>query len=132
MLTGNAIILLIDVAESRSLLKKDLSKLGYSFIIEASDMDEAMVKIESASNAGSPVTLILWAWTAANNQGSCIMSKFRSSAFLRSTPIIMLVNDNELPQALVSASSYINGYLVKPHTIEILKNSLPMALANVP
>jgi len=131
MLTGNAIILVVDTAESRSLLKRDLSQLGYTFIIEASNMDEAMVKIEDASNSGSPVSLVMWAWTQASNQGTCIMAKFRSTAFLKATPVIMLVNERELTQALVSASAYINGYLVKPHTIEVLKNSLPMALANL-
>jgi DNA-binding response OmpR family regulator len=131
MLTGNAIILIVDTPESRSVLKRDLVELGYTFIVEASDMDEAMVKIEESSSSGKPVTLMLWAWTPGANQSSCVISKFRSSTFLKAIPIIMLVDQKELSRGLVSASQYINGYVVKPHTLEVLKSSLPMALANL-
>jgi DNA-binding response OmpR family regulator len=127
MLTGNAIILIVDTAESRSVLRRDLTKLGYAFVLEASTMEEAMTKTEEASNSGAPVSLVMWAWT---NSGSSAISKFRNSALLKSTPVIMVVQERELTKALVSASSYINGYLVKPHTIEVLKESLPLAMAN--
>jgi two-component system chemotaxis response regulator CheY len=130
MLTSNSIIMIIDTAENRSVLKKDLQQLGYSLTLEASDLDDAMLKIQESTVGGKPVSLIMCDWSATKVGGNSLIGKFRASPLLITTPIIMLVSNLELSQALVSASVHINGYLVKPYSMEVLKNSLPMALAN--
>jgi two-component system chemotaxis response regulator CheY len=129
MLTGNSIILIIDTAECRSTLKKDLGALGYIFTIEASTLDEGLAKIEECSKTGKPISMIMCDWNSTKVRGESGISQLRASPLLKSIPIVMMSSNRDLSQALVSASAHINGYLVKPYNVEVLRNCLPMALA---
>lgn len=124
---SNSIILIVDQSDpDRIQLKKNLSLLGYQYVVETRDAGEALTKIESNAHTGTPISLILCDWRAAR-KGQTFLQNVRSSPFSKTTPIIMLSSNNELPNMLCASHKSINAYIVKPFTTEKIKSGLEAA-----
>jgi two-component system chemotaxis response regulator CheY len=132
LLPSNSIILIVDPSESsRTLLNEKLHQLGYHYIIEAEGSNDAMAKLEVGANTGSPITLVLCDWKAANIKGLDFLKKMREASFSTETPVIIISSNYDLSHVLLGVSKHINGYIIKPYTQQSLESNIEAALSGI-
>ncbi|MCB2185826.1 MAG: tetratricopeptide repeat protein [Deltaproteobacteria bacterium] len=108
-----------DVFKMRNLIKVMLRQMGFSTFFEAGDGLEA-VQILSRQN----VDLILCDWNMPKMKGIDVLKFVRSNPNLEQLPFIMITG--EMTEAVVAeaAETEVDDYVVKPFTLEHLKNKL--------
>jgi len=108
-----------DQLTMRALVRNGLQTLGFTDITEAGDGEDALRSILTR-----PVHLVISDYNMPKVDGLELLRAIRSHEPIKSTAFIMLTGraDKELVQKAVQYG--VNNYLVKPFTVQQLKEKL--------
>lgn len=114
-----SVLIVDDQMTIRSLVRSGLQQLGFRDIREAADGEQAL-----RSLLGKPAHLVISDYNMPNLDGLGLLRAVRAHAPFRTTAFIMLTGraDNDLVQRAVQFG--VNNYLVKPFTVQILKDKI--------
>lgn len=113
-------VLVVDDQQTiRSLVRQGLQQLGFQDVREASDGELALRTL-----LAKPAHLIISDYNMPKLDGLGLLRAVRAHPPFRSTAFIMLTGraDNDLVQRAVQFG--VNNYLVKPFTVQILKEKI--------
>ena len=113
------VLVVDDQSTVRALVRSGLNQLGVIYVSEAADGKEALKSLDD-----SPVHLIISDFNMPNMDGLALLKTVRANAATRQTAFIMLTGraDKELVQKAVQLG--VNNYLVKPFTVQTLKDKI--------
>jgi two-component system chemotaxis response regulator CheY len=113
------VLVVDDQLTIRSLVRTGLQQLGFSDIQEAPDGEEALRQI-----LARPVHLVISDYNMPKLDGLGLLRAIRSHAPISKTAFVMLTGraDKELVQKAVQFG--VNNYLVKPFTVQTLKEKI--------
>lgn len=108
-----------DSLTMRRIIMNSLKTIGFTDIIEATDGEDALKKIEDTK-----VELILTDWNMPEMNGEQLVRHLRETEMYKTTPIFMITTRGMKADVLTAVKLGVNGYIVKPFTAEILKKKL--------
>jgi two-component system chemotaxis response regulator CheY len=113
------VLVVDDQLTIRSLVRTGLQQLGFADIHEAPDGEEALRQI-----LARPVHLVISDFNMPKLDGLGLLRAIRSHGPISKTAFIMLTGraDKELVQRAVQFG--VNNYLVKPFTVQTLKEKI--------
>jgi len=104
-----------DSATMRKIIKLNLTKIGYSNIIEAPNGAEGLKKLSEEK-----IDLIFSDWNMPEMNGLQFLQAVRSQATYQDIPIIMLTTVNTQDEVIAALKAGANSYIVKPFTADKL------------
>ncbi len=125
MLPQTAKVLVVDdMSTMRKLIKKSLSELGYTNVIEAVDGEDAFTKITDALKTNAPVGMVLSDWNMPKMKGIDLLIKVRGTNGTKALPFILLTAESEKDQVAVAVKAGVSEYLLKPFTKDQLSEKI--------
>ena len=112
------ILVVEDAASMRAMIVKALQDLGYSDIIEAEDGEKAF---DLLLTTNPRVGLILADWNMPKCTGLQLLKLVRATPDYAKTLFIMLTTNSEMSQTLEAVKEGVNSFIVKPFTLDILR-----------
>ncbi len=114
-----SVLVVDDQLTIRALVRSGLQQLGFKDIREAADGEAALRAL-----LAEPVHLVISDYNMPKLDGQGLLRAVRAHPPLRSTAFIMLTGraDTDLVQRAVQFG--VNNYLVKPFTVQILKEKI--------
>ncbi|PWU22008.1 MAG: hypothetical protein C5B49_01675 [Bdellovibrio sp.] len=125
MITKDARILLVDDLNLiRRMLRQCLDEMGFKYIEDATDGNEAIFKLSKARSKGVPFDLLFLDWNMPNKTGIEVVEYCRASELFKDLPIIMVTAEAEKKNVLRALMNGANDYIVKPVSADILRAKL--------
>lgn len=119
-------ILVVDDQQTiRSLARLGLEQLGIGEILEAGDGEEALKVILMRK---SPVHLIISDYNMPNLNGLSLLRAVRAHPPISKTAFIMLTGRADKDMVMAAMQHGVNNYLVKPFTVETLREKIEAVL----
>lgn len=118
--TNTKILIVDDMATMRRLVKKACIGLGFSNIEEAEDGQKAWEKFQAAGD----FQLVISDWNMPNCTGLEFLKKVRADSKFKKTPFVLLTAEAEAAQIAEAIQLGVSNYIVKPFTVDILKQKL--------
>lgn len=123
-------VLVIDDSQvARRMLVSQLQELGYSSVVVAENGKEALQKLVSAQANNNPFGLIITDLRMPNMSGTELLTELSKSPDFRSIPKIIVSVETERKTVLEAVLRGADGYVLKPTTIEVLRDKLEKILA---
>lgn len=114
------ILVVDDFPTMRRIVKNLLNQLGFKNIEEAEDGMQAFNKLQSGE-----FSLVVSDWNMPNMEGIDLLRKVRQSQEpLCSIPFLMVTAEAEKEKVIEAIKSGVDNYIVKPFTLEVLKEKL--------
>lgn len=113
------VLLVDDSGTARHIQKKQLNELGVTDIVEASDGFQAIDLAKSAKP-----DLILMDWQMPKLTGILALRLLKKDPLNVSLPVFLTSTDSDKRHVLVAAQSGAAGYLLKPISLEVLREKL--------
>ena len=113
------ILIVDDQTSMRSLVKGMLHKLGFPEIEEANDGDAALNKLKL-----DPFDLVITDLHMPKMSGIDFLRETRAISSIKDTLFLMVTTENSKNAVLEAIKYKVNGYIIKPFTIETLKEKL--------
>ena len=104
------VMIVDDYSTMLRILKNLLLQLEFTNVIEATNGDDALVKLR----ANGPVGLIISDWNMAPMTGLDLLKAVRSDAKLKSTPFIMVTAESKTENIIAAKQAGVSNYIVKP------------------
>ena len=120
------VMIVDDQQTMRSLVRSGLQALGVNQTAEAADGEDALRRL-----MGKPANLIISDYNMPKLDGLGLLRAVRAYPPLQKTAFIMLTGraDKELVQRAVQFG--VNNYLVKPFTVQTLKEKIEAVLGTL-
>lgn len=118
--TNTKILIVDDMSTMRRLVKKACVGLGFSNIEEAEDGQKAWEKFQAAGD----FQLVISDWNMPNCTGLEFLKKVRADSKFKKTPFVLLTAEAEAAQIAEAIQLGVSNYIVKPFTVDILKQKL--------
>lgn len=116
-------VLLVDDSKViRRMQENQLNELGVSDIIHADDGKQALEVLV----ANMPVDIVLLDWNMPVMDGYECLKTIRANDEYKGVKVIMCTSESEQSSVLEAIKAGANNYIVKPFTVEILKNKLDL------
>jgi CheY-like chemotaxis protein len=126
------VLLVDDDAQMRLSIRRALRQIGFESadIAEAGDGNEALQRLEDASQGGRTMRLIVTDCQMPNMDGIRLTRALRAAGV--SVPILMLsgVDDRAVINAALTAG--VSNFLHKPVTLDLLRDALHQLLGDLP
>lgn len=113
-----------DFATMRKVVKKVLTELGYSDILEAEDGKQALQMVQEAAANGAPYQCIVSDWNMPNMTGLEFLKACKADPKLKETPFMLVTAESEKEQIIEAAKAGVSEYVVKPFNAATLKEKL--------
>jgi two-component system, sensor histidine kinase and response regulator len=101
-----------DLADSRTIMRKMLTSLGFS-VETISSGAEALARLENDTLRSNPIELIMMDWRMPGMDGIAVAKKIRRELGL-TVPIIMMTAYGKEAERAAAEQAGINGFLIKP------------------
>jgi len=118
------ILVVDDMSTMRKFLHRSLNTLGYVQVNEADDGISAWEEILKAHNSKKPYQLIFSDWNMPGMMGIDLLKYLKADMSIRNTPFILVTAESEQNQILEAAKLGVDGYVLKPVTMDQLKAKL--------
>lgn len=114
-------ILLVDDSKViRRMQENQLGELGVTDIIHANDGEEAL----NILAANMPVDIVLLDWNMPVMDGYTCLQTIRANDDYKDVRVVMCTSESEKGSVLEAIKAGANNYIVKPFTVDILKDKL--------
>jgi two-component system, chemotaxis family, chemotaxis protein CheY len=114
------VLVVDDMMTMRKIVKKTLSTIGFTTIEEAEDGQKAWSKLNEQPDIG----LIISDWNMPNCTGLDFLKRVRSDKRFRDLPFLLLTAEGEASQVKEAMVAGVDNYVLKPFTLESLKEKL--------
>jgi two-component system chemotaxis response regulator CheY len=111
----------------RDLVKAQLKTLGFKYILEASDGEEAMRILIQNNTPENRIQLVISDWNMPNMKGIDLLKHIRASAEWSNLPFVLLTSEAERDQVTEAVLSGASQYIVKPFSAKIFEEKLKNA-----
>lgn len=125
------ILFVDDMAMFRTMVKNSLTALGLRNFVEADNGEDAWNLVQEAIRNKEPFQLIISDWTMPKMKGIDLLKKVRSEPWGKSFPFIMLTGEAEKQNILEALENKVSQYIIKPFSVDQLKQKLEVAHAKV-
>jgi two-component system, chemotaxis family, chemotaxis protein CheY len=112
-----------DSATMRRILVNSLQRIGFSEFVEAEDGVQALDKFDRT------IGFIVTDWNMPNMSGLDFARAIRAHAMGKSVPILMVTARGVREDTVTAVEVGVNGYIVKPFTPQVLKETIDEILA---
>ncbi|MBP6217327.1 MAG: response regulator [Oligoflexales bacterium] len=123
-ISSTKILIVDDLEMMRVIIKKNLSMLGFNNVFEAPDGTVAWEMIIDDYLNHNPFEIVISDLNMPNMQGLQLLRKIRAHDGLKKTIFLMVTAETEMNQIIESAKAGINSYIIKPFTVQTLKEKL--------
>lgn len=125
MFAPNTKILVVDdFGTMRKIIKKILTELGYTNLVEAENGKIGLTKVQEAEQIGQPFGCIISDWNMPNMTGLEFLKNCKSDPKLKTTPFILVTAESEQAQIIEAAKSGVSDYVIKPFNAVTFKEKL--------
>ena len=114
------ILVIDDMSTMRNLVKKRLGEMGFQNFEEAEDGQLAWAKLNSVPD----IRLVVSDWNMPNCTGLELLKRVRIDSRLKAMPFVLLTAETEIAQVKEAIVAGVDGYVLKPFTLESLKEKL--------
>jgi two-component system chemotaxis response regulator CheY len=114
------VLVVDDMGTMRKLVKRNLNQLGFNTTEEAADGALAWAKLNEHPDIG----LIVSDWNMPNCTGLDLLKRVRSDTRFKKLPFLLLTAEGEAKQVQEAIIAGVDGYVLKPFTLESLKEKL--------
>lgn len=121
--TAMRILLVDDSVTMRRIQKTQMAELGVSDFVEASNGEEAL---EQMAKGG--IDMVLLDWNMPVMDGFTALKKIRANPAWKGIKVVMCTSEAEKPRVVEAVQAGANNYIVKPFTIEILREKLGLQM----
>jgi two-component system chemotaxis response regulator CheY len=116
------VLLVDDSATMRRIQKMQLNSLGVADVVEASDGQDALVKLTESW----PVDMVLLDWNMPNMDGLTCLKHIRQKEMYKAMKVVMCTSESEKSRVMEALQAGANNYVVKPFTPEVLREKIGM------
>ena len=113
------ILVVDDFATMRKYIIKNLTELGGTEFLEAEDGDKAWDILNSQD-----IDFVVCDWNMPNMTGIELLRLVRSDPALEDLPFLIITAETDKNLIIEAAQAGASQFIVKPFTLEILKNKL--------
>lgn len=113
------ILVVDDFVTMRRITRKLLGELGYSNVEEADDGLTALPMLESGQ-----FDFLITDWNMPGMPGIELLRAVRADPALAELPVLMATSEARRDQIMLAADAGVNGYIVKPFTLETLQDKI--------
>jgi two-component system chemotaxis response regulator CheY len=117
------ILVVDDMMTMRKLVGKACREIGFTDISEANDGAAAWSAI---TEANPPFGLVISDWNMPNSSGLDLLKRIRSDSRFGKLPFILVTAEAEQHQILEAAKAGVSQYVVKPFTVDSLREKIEM------
>ncbi len=110
-----------DSSTIRMILKKFLTKLGFQ-VVEAADGREALERLREMAQAD----LVLVDWNMPEMNGVDFIRAVRAERAYDAVPLVMVTTNVELEQVAAALEAGANEYVMKPFTLDVIREKLEL------
>lgn len=125
------ILLVDDFGTIRTVLKMELSRMGYVGIQEAEDGKSALAMIKSAHASGAPFSIVISDWNMPEMSGMELLELVRADASIAAVPFIMVTAEADMKSVMKAIKGGATDYLVKPIAADALGKKMDKIMANI-
>jgi two-component system, chemotaxis family, chemotaxis protein CheY len=119
-----------DSALMRTIVTNCLLEMGISEIDQAEDGDIAYLMIKDAQLGETPYGIVVSDWYMPNMKGIELLHKIRSEKDTENLPFVLVTAEGESQYVLEAMEAKASGIVVKPFSIEKLKEKVGPFLKN--
>ncbi len=120
------ILVVNDSPTMRRIIINTLNKMGYTETTEASCGRDALSAMKEDS-----FNLVITDWSMPEMDGVTLTCTLRRSKEFSSIPILMVTTRSTEEDIMAAVKAGVNGYLVKPFTVDMLKEKIEQILSGV-
>jgi two-component system chemotaxis response regulator CheY len=114
-----------DFPTMRRMVKGLLHELGYQDVTEADDGNTALPMLKNGS-----FDFLITDWNMPGMAGLDLLKAVRADARLSKLPVLMLTAEAKREQIIEAAQAGVSGYVIKPFTVQTLKEKIDKILAS--
>ena len=112
----------------REMIVKGLKELGFKDVLEAEDGEQAFDLLLTTTPR---IGLILSDWGMPKCDGLQLLKLVRATPEFKNTPFLMVTAKGEMVHTLEAVKAGVSNFVVKPFTVDILRDKLnAIALKN--
>jgi two-component system, chemotaxis family, chemotaxis protein CheY len=116
------IMLVDDSLTMRRIQRTQLTNMGITDVVEASNGEEALSVLQKSM----PVDVILLDWNMPVMDGFAFLKVARANPAFAKVKIVMCTSESEKSRVVEALKAGANNYIVKPFTPEALKEKLAL------
>jgi two-component system, chemotaxis family, chemotaxis protein CheY len=113
----HSVLVADDMASLRKIIIKTLKGMGFEFVLEAADGEQAYQAVLTSTN---PVGLIISDWNMPVCNGLDFLKKVKADPRFARIPFMMVTAETEKEQVAEAIKAGVNGYIIKPFTGDTL------------
>jgi two-component system, chemotaxis family, chemotaxis protein CheY len=118
------ILVVDDFPTMRRIIRNFLADLGYTNVIEADDGRTALPILKSGG-----VDLLITDWNMPGMRGVDLLREVRRDPATERIPVLMVTAETKRELIAEATRAGVNGYVVKPFTVQTLKEMMDKILA---
>jgi len=118
------VLIVDDYKTMLRIVRNLLKQIGFDNVEEASDGQEALVKLRAGSFG-----LIISDWNMEPMTGLDLLKEVRADARLKSLPFIMVTAESKTENVIAAKQAGVSNYIVKPFNAETLKEKIEKVLS---
>lgn len=122
--TKTKFLVVDDFSTMRKVVKKALSEIGYSNVVEAADGQAALDLLKELSTTNEPVQFIISDWTMPRMAGIDLLRRCREAAEFKNLPFILVTAESEEKNIIEAAKAGVSDYVVKPFSAARIKEKI--------
>jgi len=117
--TSKSVLIAEDHSAARKILTAFMEKLGVTRVDSVADGKEALARIQE-----QPVDLLVVDWNMPEMDGLELLKAVRADKDTEEMKVLVVTADDDKDHVLQAILAGVDGYLVKPVTIERLEQKL--------
>ncbi len=115
-----------DFATMRKIICRHLKQMGFTKLLEAEDGLAALELIEPGK-----VGLVVTDWNMPRMGGLELVRRIRNNPATAALPVLMVTIEDLKEYVIAAVKAGVNHYIVKPFTLEELREQIEMILARI-
>jgi two-component system chemotaxis response regulator CheY len=121
---NSRLLVIDDMSTMRKVVIKALKEIGFTDIQEAAD---GKLGWEVLQSSNPPIQLVISDWNMPNCTGLELLKQVRADAKLKKLPFVLLTAEAEADQVKEALIAGVTNYIIKPFSVEVLKEKLEQA-----
>lgn len=123
------VLIVDDMAVMRKVLKKNLTKMGFSKFEEADDGIPAWEALEKSVAENNNFGLIVCDWNMPGMTGIELLKKIRADGRFKTMPFLMVTAEGEQDNVMIAIKAGVSNFVIKPFTGEVLEGKIKKIFA---
>lgn len=119
--TNTRVLIVDDMSTMRKLVRKACSTLGFTDFVEAEDGASGWEALMTAQPA---INLVISDWNMPKSSGLDLLKRVRADSRFNALPFVLLTAEAEAHQVKEALAAGVSNYIVKPFTVDSLKEKL--------